>query len=107
MWRTASLGCSVEVRIQEHQVDRPHPPDNDAAADYLEQRVERGVWILRQCEPGSRTSGTFAGTRKTLAAKHYEDTAIQRICGGRIPVSRTGPPRELLSRTRHFDVERN
>ena len=54
--RAAAARRAVEVRLQEHQVDRPDPPRRDAAADHLEPAGARRVRLLLEREPGRRPS---------------------------------------------------
>ena len=44
---------SLEVRIQEHQVYRPHRTDGEDADQPLDGCGPKGVWILRERQPGS------------------------------------------------------
>ena len=88
LWRGAakpergadSLGGTVEVRFQEHQVDRVHRIHRDAAAHHLEPLRPARIRVLLQREPGGGSPqvepGARAADRRSVQAR---DPDVQRI----------------------------
>ena len=54
---------ALEVRLQEHQVDRPDQPRRGRAADHLEQAEPWRVRVLFERQPGGRPSALEPGDR--------------------------------------------
>ena len=94
---------AVEVRLQEHQVDRAHQPDREAAADVLEPAERGRVRLLFQRQSGGRSSalepGDGAAHRRGRPVRQTaSDAAVQRLRrSGREPLHRPRPQGELLS----------
>ena len=61
--RADPAGGAVEVRLQEHQVDRPDQPGRGAAADHLEPQNRRRVRLLFQRQPRGRPPALEPGDR--------------------------------------------
>src|SRR4029450_10133238 len=91
-------GGAMEVRVQERQVDRSHPPGDRPAQDVVgEGRVER-VRVLLQRQPGGQPPALEPGRR----AAHRRvppagDAAVQRLRrSGCLAVHRDGLEEILL-----------
>ena len=78
--RADSTHRTVEVRLQEHQVDRQDPVRRGSAAEHLERGDPQRVRLLRQRQPGGEppavVSGDRAPDRELLPAA---DGAVQRV----------------------------
>ena len=59
--RADPAGRAVEIRLQGHQVDRPHQPRRQAAANVLEQANAAGIRLLLQRQSGGRSSALEPG----------------------------------------------
>src|ERR1019366_3405771 len=88
---------SMEVRIQERQVDRPHPLHQRPTDEHLAAVCRQRVWFLFQrqsqrgpsaLEPGQRTA-----PRRILQTPNSD---VQRLRSGGKPVFGHGPEEELL-----------
>ena len=66
--RAAAAGRAVEVRLQEHQVDRADPPRRAAADDGLGEVGAAGVRLLLQREPRGRSSALEPGQASGASA---------------------------------------
>src|SRR6266480_6070417 len=80
-WRADPAGGPLEIRIQEHQVDRPHPLRGQTAGDLVEPFQSAGVWLLLEREPAGRSSALDTGAR--TADWHLPpacDADVQRLC---------------------------
>ncbi len=49
-WRSGAHGASLEIRIQEHQVDREDPLRERPASHNLEYNERPRIWLLFECE---------------------------------------------------------
>jgi len=78
--RAAPPRGALEVRLQEHQVDRPHLAGREAAADLLEPLRSRGIRLLLERQPGrgppALEPGARAAHRRVLPPA---DAAVQRL----------------------------
>src|SRR5687767_8315920 len=90
----------MEVRFQEHQVDRQAALRGTSADQHLAARVSAGIWLLRQRESGGRSSQLEPGSRgaSAVALQEHAHAAIQRLCrSGATPLRRNGSAEELLT----------
>jgi hypothetical protein len=92
-------GRALEVRVQEHQVDRPHQLRRPPAEDVVEPPDAERVRLLLQCEPAGRSPALEPGAREAPAEflRQPPHRDVQRLRGsGRIAVRRHGPQEVLL-----------
>ena len=95
--RADPAGRAVEVRLQEHQVDRADQPGRGAAADLVEPAERGRVRLLLQRESRGRPSALEPGDRAPdrrgrPVRQAPADPAVQRLCrAGGGPVRRHGP----------------
>src|SRR5581483_7241054 len=101
--RAAPARRAVEVRLQGHQVDRPHLARRAGAADHVERRRPARVRLLREREPGRGPPAVEPGDRAAdRRAAPPADAAVQRLRrGGRVALRRHGPAAVVLSPKRH------
>ncbi len=87
--RAAAPRGAVEVRLQEHQVDRADPSRREPAAHGVERLGAAGVRVLLEREPECRSPavepGERAAHRRFLQA---EDADVQRLRRSRVDVWR-------------------
>ena len=87
--RADPAGGAVEVRLQVHQVHRPHPLHGPAAAHGVERVRAAGIRLLRQREPRRGPSALEPGPRaphRRVAPPAHAD--VQRLQRSRQPVQR-------------------
>ena len=92
--RAAPPRGAVEVRLQEHQVDRPDPLRVRAAPYGVEHRECRRVRLLREREPRGGSSALESGSRAAPAGdlRPSSDTDVQRLRrSGGVDVFGNGP----------------
>ena len=90
---------SVEVRLQEHQVDRQDHADRDAAADDVEKYAPKEYGFFGNVNPSHRSPALEPGDRATdRRVRPSPDAAVQRLRRpGREPLCRDGSPCQLLA----------
>ena len=85
--RADPAGGAVEVRLQEHQVDRQDAVRREAAAQHVAGDGAQRVRLLRQREPDGRSSALEPGAREAAAELHRQpphgDVQRLRRPGGR------------------------
>src|SRR5690606_8472986 len=86
--RAAAPGGAMEVRLQEHQVDRGDPLYRAHAADRVESPATRGVWLLQQRQSGRGPSALepedrapHRRHREPAVRRPDSDPALQRLRG--------------------------
>ena len=90
-WRAASAGRAMEVRLQEHQVDRQDPLRREAAADHVEESQADYYGFYSNVNPAQTRSsfrdqsterrlGEFL-MRKTLPFNGYADQVASLYAG--------------------------
>src|SRR6266576_1033891 len=105
--RAAAAHRALEVRLQEHQVDRADRLHCAPAQHRLECRRSAGVRVLRQRQPAGRSStlesGHRAPHRRAVPGRTAADAALQRLRrAGREPVSGHGSAALLLNVTQRY-----
>ena len=99
-WRARPHGDSVEIRIQEHQVDRENQIREESAADHLEhhQRARIRFLLQRESEGGSSALEPGQGSSAAGILQEHAHADVQRLRRpGREPLQRHGPEEKLLS----------
>src|SRR5690606_20743537 len=94
-------GGAVEIRLQEHQVDREDAVRGGRADQYLAAAAAERVRLLRERESAGRSSTVVAGAGGPAAesVQEHPDADVQRVRRpGRQPVRRDGSPQVLLTR---------
>jgi hypothetical protein len=86
--RAPAPGGAVEIRLQEHQVHRPHHPDRGRASDRLESGAAEGVWLLQQRESRGRAPALVAAhrapDRRVPPPSHRDVQRLRRPGGGAV-----------------------
>src|SRR5256884_2635312 len=105
--RAAAPHRALEVRLQEHQVDRADPLQCATSHHRLECRGSAGVRVLRQRQPAGRSSALESGQRaphrRAVPGRAAADAALQRLRrAGRESVSGHGPATLLLNLTQRY-----
>ena len=93
------LVVPLEVRLQEHQVDRAHPFPGSAAAQHVADRRAQRVRLLREREPDGRSSTLEPGHRaSSRGIPSPPDPHVQRVRrAGRVHVYRHGSAQGVLT----------
>ena len=90
---------SLEIRLQEHQVDRQNPAGGKGAANHLERGEPARVRLLFERQPGGRSPalepGKRAAARRILQAQDAEVQRIRRPGG--VALQRHGSEEVLLT----------
>ena len=98
--RAAPPRRAVEVRLQEHQVDRQDPLRREAADDDVDEAGAGVLRLLANVNPAS-TNSTFrdqANERRLGEFLDAQDAAVQRLRrSGRVALRRNGSSKELLA----------
>jgi hypothetical protein len=79
--RAAPAGRPVEVRVQEHQVDRPHPLRGPAADDRVERQNLARVRLLLEREPRGRPPALEPGARAAASPSLFASHRTQMFNG--------------------------
>ncbi len=96
--RADAAGRAVEVRLQGHQVDRPHPVRRASADRVLAAAGRERVRVLLERQSAGRSPqvepGHRAPPRRVLQAQHADVQRLRRPGGE--PLRRDGPQEALL-----------
>src|SRR6185503_6442552 len=100
--RAPAHRAAVEIRVQEHQVDRPYPLHGPPTANELEHGGAAGVRLLLERQPGSRSPALESGVREALGRRSLRcadpDADVQRLRRpGREPLHGSRSPQEFLT----------
>ena len=87
--RADPAGRAVEVRLQEHQVDRAHQPHRQGAADLLEDAERARVRLLFQRQPAGRSSALEPGDRAAHRRGRAAGASAGRRCRSTATASRS------------------
>ena len=86
----AAAGRAVEVRLQEHQVDREDQAGREAAVHQLEHRQQLGVRLLLERKPGRRSSALDAGRERRIGEFVRRPTLMFNGYGDQVACMYTG-----------------
>ncbi len=97
--RAGASGCALEIRFQEHQVDREDQARGEAAAHHLEHRDSNEYGFYSNVNPEvdhpALEPGERAAPGRVLQARHAEVQRLRRPGG--LAIHRHGPAKELLT----------
>ncbi|QNM62106.1 hypothetical protein XHV734_3369 [Xanthomonas hortorum pv. vitians] len=106
--RAVAAGGAVEIRLQEHQVDRGNPLRREDARDRVARSAAVRIWILFQRQSGGGPSALepedrapYRRHRQQVVRRAHRDQAVQRLCGsGRFVVRGDGFEEVVLGNKR-------